>query len=222
MCRSLASWLWCRSLSVVVAGLVLCIAIPARAGIVVSVESVSATAGTTGNTLEVDIQNTGPATVDIAAFAFELTVTASSGVTFTGADINTTTNPYIFTGNSLFGPNIGTTSNMGMTLDASDGAVSGSTALGTGSTLGLGRVFFDVSASAQSGPVTVSLTPFPVTNLSDPNLNNISIDTLSNGTITISGGTVPEPSALVSAGLGILLSACLVYSMRRTALPARG
>ena len=34
-------------------------ALPARAGIIVSVESVSASPGTTGNTLEVDMQNTG-------------------------------------------------------------------------------------------------------------------------------------------------------------------
>jgi hypothetical protein len=211
---SLASRLWCRSLSVVVAGAVLCIAIPARAGIVVSVESVSAHAGTTGNTLEVDVSNTSSSAVNIAAFSFEVSVSSSSGVTFTGADYNTT-QTYIFAGNSLFGPDISTST--GTTLDASDIAVSGYTALGAGSTLGLGRVFFEVAGSAAAGPVTVSLTPYPSTSLAAPDGSNIPIDTLTNGTITISGAVVPEPSALFSAGLGILGAAWVICSTRRAA-----
>ena len=116
----------------------------------------SANQGTTGNTLEVDVQNTG-APVDIASFSFEISVAAGSGVSFTGADINTSVNTYIFAGNSARGrispPLTGTT------LDASDNAASGSTTLGTNSTLALGRVFFDVASAASVGAVTVSLTP---------------------------------------------------------------
>jgi hypothetical protein len=217
---SLPSWSWCRSLSVVVAGAVLCIANPARAGIIVSVESVSATAGTTGNTLEVDVQNTGSTTVNVAAFSFELTVAASSGVTFTGADYNTT-QTYIFAGNSFEGPNI-VFNNTGTTLDAFDLAVSGSTALGPGSIFGLGLVSFDVASSAPTGAVTVSLTPYPSTSLTAPDLSNIPINTLNNGTITISGSIVPEPSALFSASLGILGGAWLIWRRQRTTRPRRG
>jgi hypothetical protein len=198
------------------AALILSTALPARAGIIVTVESVSANQGTTGNTLEVDVQNTG-APVDLASFSFEISVAAGSGITFTGADINTLVNTYIFAGNSAQGPNIDTLT--GTTLDASDNAASGSTTLGTNSTLALGRVFFDVASSAPTGPVTVSLTPFPSTSLSDPNLNDIPIDTLSSGTITISGtSVVPEPTALVSATLGLLVSAWFVRRMRRSAV----
>ena len=206
----------CRGIpALVAAALILSTALPARAGIIVSVESVSANQGTTGNTLEVDVQNTG-APVDIASFSFEISVAAGSGVSFTGADINTSVNTYIFAGNSAQGPNIDTLT--GTTLDASDNAASGSTTLGTNSTLALGRVFFDVASSAPAGPVTVSLTPFPSTSLTDPNLNDIPIDTLNSGTITISGtSVVPEPTALVSATLGLLASAWFVRRTRRSA-----
>jgi hypothetical protein len=210
-----ASWSWRGIPALVAAALILSIALPTRAGIIVSVESVSANQGTTGNTLEVDVQNTGTP-VDIASFSFEISVAAGSGVSFTRADINTVVLPYIFAGNSAQGPNIDTAT--GTTLDASDNAATGSTTLGTNATLALGRVFFDVSASASPGPVTVSLTPFPSTSLSDPNLNDIHIDTLSNGTITITGtSVVPEPTALLSATLGLL---AIAWFVRRTRRPA--
>jgi len=211
---SVGSWSWRCIPSVAVLGLVLCIGLPARAGIIVSVQSVSATRGTSGNTLEVDVQNTGAA-VDIASFSFEISVASSSGVTFTGADTNTSLATYIFAGNSLFEPDIAF--NTGTTLDAADAAVSGSTTLGMGETLGLGRVFFDVAGSAPLGPVTVSLTGYPSTSLTDPNLNNVPIDTLNNGAITILGPSViPEPSALISATLGLLGVAWLMRTRRRS------
>jgi hypothetical protein len=200
-----------------VAGLVLSTAGSVRAGtIVVSVQSVSALQGTSGNSLEVDVQNTG-APVDIAAFSFEITVAAGSGVSFTGADFSTATNTYIFAGNSAQGPNIATPSGSPSILDASDNATSGSTTLGTNSTLALGRVFFDVASSAPPGPVTVFLTPYPSTSLTGPNLNDIPVDTLTNGAITIlTQNVVPEPAALVSATLGLLAGTWLVRTMRRS------
>jgi hypothetical protein len=224
MDRPLASRWWPKILSVAAAGLLLATALPARAGIIVSVESVSANAGTTGNTLEVDVTNTGPNAVDIAAFSFEISVPSGSGVTFTGADTSTSMNPYIFTGNSFFGPQIGTPSGtpLGTTLDASDLATSGSTTLSTGETLALGRVSFDVAGSAPNGPVTVSFSGFVPASLSDPNQNTIPIDTLTNGTITISQGAVPEPSSLVSATLGVLGAAWLIRRMRATVGPRPG
>jgi hypothetical protein len=198
-----ASWSWRTVLILAAAGLLVSAPLPARADLIVSVQSVTATAGTNGNSLEVDLQNTGAA-VDIAGFTFELTVTSSSGVTFTGADESTRLATYIFAGNSVFGPNINTTT--GTTLDASDVAADGSTPLGTGSAVGLGEVFFNVAGSAPGGAVTVTLTEFPATSLAGPNANNIPIDTLNNGTITIMSSAVPEPSSLVSAILGLLCS----------------
>ena len=207
---------WRTILAIAMAGLVVAAPSYAHGGIIISVQSVTANAGSSGNTFEVDAQNTG-APVDIAAFAFEVSVPASGGVTFTGADINTTVDTYIFAGNSAQGPII-TAANTGTVLDASDNAVSGSTTLGTNSTLALGRVFFDVESGASAGPVIVSLTPFPFSSLTDPNLNNIPIDTLNNGTITILPSTsVPEPSGLISATLGLLGSAWFIRTRRRTA-----
>jgi hypothetical protein len=203
----------CGIPALVAAALILNTALPARAGIIVSVESVTANQGSTGNTLEVDVLNTGTP-VDIASFSFEISVAAGSGVSFTGADINTVANIYIFAGNSLFGPNIATIT--GTTLLASDAATSGSTTLGTNSTLALGRAFFDVASSAPVGPVTVSFTPFPSTSLTDPNVNDIPIDTLNSGTITIASTIIPEPSALVSATAGLLASAWFVLRKRRS------
>ncbi len=213
----LASRSWPRILSVAAAWLLLATALPARAGLIVSVENVSADAGTTGNTLEVDVTNTGGSAVAIAAFSFEISAAGGSGITFTGADTDTSVNTYIFAGNSLFGPTISTMT--GTTLDASDIAASGSTSLGTNSTLALGLVSFDVAGSAPSGPVNVTLTGYPATSLSDPNASNIPIDTLNNGTITISQSAIPEPSSVVSATLGFLGAAWLIRRVRATAGP---
>ncbi len=210
---SLPFWSWRSIVSVAVTGFVLCTALPADAGIVVSLGNVSASRGTSGNTLEVDVTNTG-APVDIASFSFEISVAPSSGVSFTAADITTSPGTYIFAGNSAQGPSIATAT--GTTLDASDNAVSGATTLGTDSTLALGRVFFDVASSAPLGAAAVSFTGYPATSLTQMDLSNVPIDTLSNGTITITAGTaVPEPSSLVSATLGLLGGYWLIRSTRR-------
>jgi hypothetical protein len=202
-------------LSLAFAGFLLCAGPPARAGIIVSVQNVSAAAGTSGNTLEIDVQNTG-ASVDIAAFSFEISVASSSGVTFTGADTSTSLATYIFAGNSFLGPNIAF--NTGTTLDAGDIAVTGFTTLGTGDTLGLGLVSFDVAAGTSLGPVTVSLTGYPFTGLTDADQSNVPIDTLNNGTITIiPAGVVPEPSSLILGIIGLLSAACLVRTRRQSA-----
>jgi len=203
---------WFKIFSAALVGLLLVAALPARAGMIVFVQDVTANAGTSGNTLEVDLQNTGSAAVDIASFSFELTVNPSSGVSFTGADINTTLYPYIFAGTSIFGPTIGVST--GATLDAGDIGVPPAS-IGAGSILGLGRVSFDVAGSAQPGPVTVTVTPYPITSLTAPDSSNIPIDTYNNGTITItSPGVVPEPSALVSATLGFLGAAWMIRAIR--------
>jgi hypothetical protein len=191
------------------ASLTLLASAPCRADLNITVESVTVRAGSSGNALDVTVTSTGPDTVTVGSFAFELTVTTSD-ITFTSATTGTTTVTYIFSGNSLFGPTISTSS--GQTLDASDtfATIGSGTTLGPGGTLstaGLGHVFFDVSAGAPSGPIAVTLTPFPTTSLSDPSFNDIPITHLVNGQITVS--PVPEPATFWPTALGLSAAAWL-------------
>jgi hypothetical protein len=210
-------------LAFMVAGLVLGMGRSGHADISVSVEpaTIPVNAGSIGNTLEIDLTNTGPA-VNVAGFSFEISVPTSSGVTFTGADTSTSAT-YIFAGNSLFGPII-SSSPPGTTLDAGDlAATLGSfTTVGPGATtFGLGLVSFDVAGSA-TGTATVSFNS-SITTLTAPDGSNIPINTLNNGTITIqSPSPVPEPATFFPVALGLLGLSCLTWRKHwRARGPAR-
>jgi hypothetical protein len=188
----------------VVLACVLLSARPGAAATIISVSNVTnVPVGSTGNTLEVDLTNTGPSAVEIGAFSFEIAVTQA---TFQQADVMTA-NPYIFAGDSLFGPII-STSAPGPVLDASDvfDVIDSGVTLGPGTTVGLGRVFFDVSPSATPGSVLpVLLQGSDIqTSLADFAGNDVAITTLNDGSITLSsGGTaaVPEPSKWALLGM---------------------
>jgi hypothetical protein len=173
--------------------------VPARANTIISLQSpINANAGTSGNGFDVLLTNSGPSAVSIAGFTFELSV-SSTDIVLTNANTATLLDPYIFSGASTFGPII-TVANTGQDLSASDVySVFGSgVMLGTGATLGLGHILFDVSAAAPSQTVPVMFAGSPATSLSDALLNDVPITSL-NGQINIIGatGTVPEPSSLV-------------------------
>jgi hypothetical protein len=202
---------------IVTAFLSLIIPSPVRADLVISVQSVTATAGTTGDSLDITLNNTGPNAVTVGGFSFEVTA-ATSVINFTAATTGTSTAPYIFDGNSLFGPTISTST--GQTLDASDSfsIINSGTTVGSGATLGLGHLLFNVASGAPTGPVAVTLTSFPATSLSSPAGGNLTINSLVNGTITVNGSSnsvVPEPSTLISAALGISISAWISWRSRR-------
>jgi hypothetical protein len=169
------------------------------AGTIFAVESTSAAPGSTGNGLDVVLETTSSLNID--AFAVEVTTTDPE-ITFTGATTGTAAT-YIFSGNSLFGPNIGTTTPPSQTFDASDLAVTTPTDIS--GTVGLAHFTFDVANDATGGPFTVSLTALG-NSLSDPNGNNTPITALEDGTITIA--SVPEPAALglsaLALGAGLL------------------
>ncbi len=201
-----------RYLAVAVAVLLLAVA-PASAGFILTlnVQSTTATAGSTSNDLEITLTNSGSSAVTIAGFSFGIQ-SSSSNITFTDAQINTTL-PYVFAGNSLFGPDITTSvgnslfgpdiapSAPGLSLTASDFAAVGGTSLGSGETVGLAHVSFNVAAGTPNGPVTVSFLSYPTTSLSDDQDNNLSFNA-PDGTITVSGSgsaVVPEPSSLLLA-----------------------
>jgi hypothetical protein len=173
----------------------LALSLPANASLIMSAGTESANAGSTGNAFDFTLTNTGPSAVALGAFSLEVSV-ADSNVSATTA----TTLPYVFAGDSLFGPVI-STSGPGQTLDASDICILCGGTIAAGSTVGLAHVLFDVSAGAPSELLTVSIIPFPSTSLSDQSGSNLAA-TLQNGTITIVGANpIPEPSTLVLISL---------------------
>jgi hypothetical protein len=193
---------------ILLAGMALSLLAPAsgHASLILSVQSATAAAGSSGNSFDVQLSNSGPSTVTIAGFSFGI-LTANINISFRDANISTSS-PYIFGSNSLFGPDLtGPTS--GQSLSTSDvfAIPLAGTILGAGTTFGVGHILFDVSPGATAGTSAVTLAGFPVSSLSDPAGNNVVIETLSPGQITITGTGVPEPSTLatVFAGMGLIL-----------------
>lgn len=172
-------------------------AIPAHAGVIFAVDFVAAPIGSTGNALEITMQNTGPSPLTVGAFAFQI-FTSSTDITFTSTTIDSTPATYIFSGDSLFGPTISLLS-PGQSMDGSDVAFSGSANVGAGAIVGLGHVLFDVAASGTFGPVAVTLVKGS-SNLSDENENLIPVDTLIDGQISM----VPEPASAVLLACAVL------------------
>jgi hypothetical protein len=162
----------------------------ARADLVISLTPVAAAPGTVNNAFDVDLTNTGLTDVTIGAFSFGLL--ADPAVTFTGAN-TFTGDPYIFAGDSLFGPDIATSA--GATLIASDlfDLIGSGAVVAAGASVGLGHVLFDVASTAAGGVITVSLSPAD-TSLADPTAAAISIDRLADGQISLPVSSVPEPS----------------------------
>jgi hypothetical protein len=178
----------------------------ARAGVIIIGQSVFAAAGSSGNSLDIDLTNSGPSAITIAGVSFGISI-GNPNISFTDANILTAA-PYIFGANSLFGPDLtGPTS--GQSLSSSDVIsipLSGIT-LSSGATMGLGHIIFNVAGTATAGAFPVSFAPFPISSLSDPAGNGISINTFSNGQITITAAAVPEPSSRLPLLTGIVLVA---------------
>jgi len=184
---------------------------PASAEMVVTVQSVNALPGTSNDAFDLFLTNTGPSAVQVGGFAVGVSVAGGSGITFAAANISTTTvAPYIFDGLGLVGSDIGTLGGGGLSITASDlfSVIGSGTTMGSGSSVGLAHVLFNVSSGASPGPVTVVITPFPTTNLSNFNGENVPITTLNNGTITIGVVAIPEPSTSVLALVGMGLVGC--------------
>jgi hypothetical protein len=174
--------------------------LPAYADLIVSIQSVAANPGSSGNTFDVLLADNGSPGVSVAGFNFDIQ-TADPDITFTGVFTSTASALYIFAGNSLLGPEID--DQLSPTLTAADFAISGSATLNSGDVVGLGQVTFAVSPTATPGPFTVSFVTSGGTadnSFSDPNGNNVPIDSFTSGTITVAPGAsngTPEPSSFL-------------------------
>ena len=190
----------------------------ANASLIVAVQSTTAAPGSSGNAFDVQLTNTGPSAITVGGFSFGI-LTGNPSISFRDANTSTSA-PYIFDGMSLFGPDLtGPTS--GPSLSTSDVflvPLSGST-VGSGTTVGLGHILFDVSPGAAPGGFPVTLMGFPTTSLADPAATNLAIQTLSGGQITITGtAATPEPGtfATLFGGLAFLTSCALRRRRSRT------
>jgi hypothetical protein len=205
----------------VLAALSVC-SLPARADFVFSIEpSVSAIVGSTGNTFEVFLTNTGGSDVTVSGFSFGIT-TDDTDVTFTGATTSTVINPYIFAGDSFDDTNSFPLNTLppppGQTLEASDFSNSPGDVVSAGETVSVGLVSYDVSDLAVVGPADVNFEPFPTTSLTDSDFNNLPFN-VSPGAILIRAAIVPEPT---TSGLLICALMGLAIEVRRRRAQAIG
>jgi hypothetical protein len=169
--------------------------------------TVLANQGAIGDTVDVVLTNSGPGSISIQSFSFQVSVT-DPDITFTGAGFSTAASPYIFAGDSFDVINGFTlnTDASGQTMNGSDGTNDGAgVTLTAGESLALGELFFNASPTAAFGGITVSFTGgAAANNLSDPAGDNVAIGTFTSGTINVT--STPEPSSflLILAGTAAL------------------
>jgi hypothetical protein len=155
--------------------------------------------GTTGQ-LEIDLVNNSTSAVTVASFGVDVLLSDTTYISFTSID-NFTTAPYIFSITGSFGS--GFSGNiLPMEVSGNDTAASGGQVVNPNETWGLANATYVVDPSAPPGTVVnATLEPTPVflpsggTSLGDPNEGTIDFTTV-NGTITVQGTTVPEPSTV--------------------------
>jgi hypothetical protein len=191
-------------LSLTFAGL---LAPAASASVIYSITPIQPVAapGDIGDAFEVIVTNTGPASISVAGFTFAISTT-DPDITFTSAITSTTTDPYIFAGDSFDNHvSIPLNLNSGMSLKANDETFDNTgITIGASSSMALGRVFYNVSGGAiVPGSFTVAFVTDPGMNsLSTPApTSSITIDTLQSETILID---TPEPGALLLVPGGLL------------------
>ena len=184
---------------------------PAQAELVFGLIENKAVTGSSTNSFDVTVTNTGP-DVSIAGFSFEISA-GSSDLTFTSVtdDTNQFTGgvDYVFENHSLFGPDITlNVSNGGQTISASDNYDTPNTdrTLASGQTLGLGLVNFSLSSGASLNPITITFTTGPISNINNSSGSTYTPTLPSHSEIqpVTQGNTVPEPSTITSMAVGIL------------------
>jgi len=188
------------------------------------------TPGETDGAFDVLITNTtGSASVDIAAFTFQATV-SDTDISLNSADTSPTADPYIFAGDSFDDIN-------GFTLDVPNANIPPQTLTGIdltnddanivltgGETLSLGEVLFSVAPGAAPGPFTVSFSCLvyydpassappngliaqpaaDCNNLSDGSGNPVNVDGMNEAESAVEPAAAPEASTFLLAGAGLL------------------
>lgn len=192
----------------------------AHAGLIFGITTNVAHPGSSSNSLNVTLTNTGTTSADdalIAGFSFEITA-ASTDITFSGVSTSTNSAPYIFAGNSLYGPDnslgIGTG---GQSISAGDNYATANAdiTLAHGQTIGLGFVSFELSLTTPLNPISITFTAFPTTGVNDSAGFQYAFDLPGNAQIDVTS-TVPEPSTLFTLGIGMFgLMVARKYKVRQ-------
>lgn len=182
-------------------------AISAQASVILTMQTVMATAGSTGNSLQITLTNDDPVfSIDVSGFNF-LIHSTSPNINFTSALFNTAF-PYIFAGNSFDEDNmLPLNTSSGQSLAASDSAdnVPTFTTVGPGATFGIADILFDIAPNALNGFDAIVFDTDPAnTSVSDQNGMAIQIASFVNGGVITS--SVPEPAGqwLMVGGLAFL------------------
>lgn len=182
----------------------LCLAAaPTRAGLVATVPTFSAAAGSSGSFDLVLSDNDSAASqaIHLAGFDLTLQVTGPTGVTFTAAGINTAL-PYVFVTSGTTqggGPlSFDTFPNTTFTASDSEFAAPGFRAVSPGTVFGLVHVSYSVAPSAALGDRPLTIT---AADGSDESANAVAL-TPANGVLTVTAA--PEPGSLALLGAGLL------------------
>ncbi len=184
---------------------------PCRADLVITAPNLSVAPGSAGS-FDVLITSTG-GTFNVASDTVELSLIGLSGVTFTGVSIDTVT-PYIY--GALSATTAGSTFTFstfpGTQFETFDFILStGATTIGPGDSFGLVNVQYSVAADAVVGS-SGALTFGPDTSLADATGLPVAF-TAQNGSITVSGAVIPEPSSVALLAIGC--ASTVVYSARK-------
>jgi hypothetical protein len=162
--------------------------------------------GDVNDTFQVLLMNNSGADISVAGFSFGVTTT-NTNITFESADTSTT-DQYIFAGDSFDVINTVplSLSSPGQSLVGSDLTNDGAgITVANGQTVGLGRVFFNVSAAAALGPFSINFSNTGDNSVYGTGINPIAYSYSSGGqTVTITPST-PEPATLLLAPAGLLL-----------------
>ena len=196
----------------------------AAAGLIFEVTTNSGETGSSSNSLDVLLANTGTTDASIAGFSFEITA-AGTDVTFINVTTSTISDAYFFAGNSLYGPDITFgLSTDGHTISANDNykIPNADVTLAAGQTLGLGHVNFALSSSAPVSPISITFTDAPTTGVNDSAGHPENFVLPVDAHIVVSPGptSVPEPSTIVSLGIGMIGLIVAMKARRKVSLAA--